>query len=811
MTELLGWLLGVEGMSSWGELRLHFGASWASQRPVLVAVLMAGAFAGGLWYYRRFHDLRSGVAAGVLGSLRGLLLALLVLIFAQPSLSLAVEQRQRATIALLLDGSQSMDVEDPLSASQLAVLEERLGPLPTELAGRQALSRSELVRWALGARGGELLGGLGPTMDVRVFATGVRGAVHELTAGAMPADERMRGAWLSEVLGGWKRDGEITALGTALAQVGASTRSGRLAGVVLVSDFGQNSGPAPLATAGGLGAAIHCIGVGPPEAADLRLELLALPRLKKQERAGVEVLLDQTALTGRSVRVRLYELAEGESETGSSAPVAEQTVRLERPRMTVSLGYTPPRVGNVRLVAVADPVGEEQNVENNRSVADVQIRDEAIRILFIENEPSWEWRFIKEVFSRDPLVGRSGFRTYLHSADARVKQRLEEYLPTVLRPRAELFEYDAIFVSDVPATLLPDELCAMLRSYVRDFGGGLVLLAGPEYGPAEWARTGLADLLPVVPDPINPRREGAFRLRFTGLARQYEFLQLGADEAENSRAWANMGEVPWYPAVIKAHEQSAVLATHPTAVGADGRTPVPLIAVRRVGKGEVVYIGTNQMWRLRRLYGELYYRQFWGQLLYRLALSRALDESKRFRILLDQATYRVGEPVRISVEAYDREFEPLEDVAWLDGELVGRGTSSRASAGVKIPLRLARSEQRVFYEANLSGLDAGEYTVRVRDPISGEDRTADLSVLDTSVERRTALRDKALQDALAGATGGLSLELHELAVLQERLGGSMATIQTHRTLSLWNTWLVLLSVLVLMLSEWLARKLWSLR
>src|SRR6476660_4254318 len=67
------------------------------------------------------------------------------------------------------------------------------------------------------------------------------------------------------------------------------------------------------------------------------------------------------------------------------------------------------------------------------------------------------------------------------------------------------------------------------------------------------------------------------------------------------------------------------------------------------------------MWRLRRQYGEKYYRQFWSQLIYRLGMSHALGFDKRFVVRLDQEEYRAEDKVQVSVEAYDQNYEPLAD------------------------------------------------------------------------------------------------------------------------------------------------------
>ena len=107
-------------------------------------------------------------------------------------------------------------------------------------------------------------------------------------------------------------------------------------------------------------------------------------------------------------------------------------------------------------------------------------------------------------------------------------------------------------------------------------------------------------------------------------------MQLGEGEKENQQAWNNLGQLPWYQPVAAVHEQAFVLAEYPAAPGdlghrcRDGKTPQPLIAIRRYGRGEVVYLAFNEMWRLRRRYGEKYYREFWSQLIYRLGMSHAM-------------------------------------------------------------------------------------------------------------------------------------------------------------------------------------------
>ncbi|MDQ7025916.1 MAG: VWA domain-containing protein [Anaerolineae bacterium] len=61
-----------------------------------------------------------------------------------------------------------------------------------------------------------------------------------------------------------------------------------------------------------------------------------------------------------------------------------------------------------------------------------------------------------------------------------------------------LAQYDSIVLVNIPATDLRDEQMRLIQSYVRDIGGGLVVVGGPDaYGPGGYFQTPLEEILPV--------------------------------------------------------------------------------------------------------------------------------------------------------------------------------------------------------------------------------------------------------------------------------------------------------------------------
>jgi len=94
----------------------------------------------------------------------------------------------------------------------------------------------------------------------------------------------------------------------------------------------------------------------------------------------------------------------------------------------------------------------------------------------------------------------------------------------------------------------------------------------------------------------------------------------------------------------------------------------------------------------------------------------------------------------------------------------------------------------------------------VHDPIADESAEVTFRVASVSVERQRAVRNVALQQAIADATGGKSYDLTTVARLPEEIQLVAKTETNVEVITLWNTWLCFGCVVLLMLGEWLGRK-----
>ena len=788
-TELIGRLLGLEKTVEVAQPEFSLAAPWAHDAPAWLVLACGGLAAVAVIFYLRYQHLRRVRPRIVLTIFRAAALCLPILILAQPTLTLRTVSQLRPLVWLVFDGTDSMAIPDE----------------PENTAAGRPL-RIDYLKALLTDKSASLLGRLQGKFRLRAFlferAEGVRAL-----EGSSQGGDRLDPEHLARQL---TTQGQVTALGGALADLARRQSTANLAGVVIFSDFNQNAGPPAVEAARRLGVNVYTMGIGPTAAVDLAVDLQCPAVMKKDERYPLVATIRQDGLAGQVAAARFSVRPLGGEDAAARWTLIEQRdVKLQAATQVVETSYLPGRTGRFALRVEVEPLAGEKIPENNRAESETRVHDEFLRLLFVEHEPTWEWRFVKEVFHRDRLIGTRGFRTFLRSADPKVRQTNELFVATLSPPRSEFFARDVILLGDVPAAALSPRFCQMTEEFVDKLGGGLVIVSGPRFGPGQLALTPLGDMLPVKADPnLRVRQRPPFSLRRTAEAAQYDFMQLDPIPAENEKAWRNLDRLEWYQPVERLRSMATALAEHPTDKCVDGKTPQPLVAIRPYGRGEVVYLGFNETWRLRARYGERYYRQFWGQLIHRLASRHALGAQKRFVVRTDRRQYQANEPVYLTVEVYDANFRPLgEDKIpgrKLNGEWILPETASPTQSNLR-PLSIAQLREGLF-ETRFSALAPGEHRVRVRDPITQETSEVRFQVASVSAERQQATRNTALQRALADATGGKSFDLADAGNLPEQIHVVAKTETSVQVVPLWNTWPVFLLVVLVLLGEWLGRK-----
>ncbi len=269
----------VDGLAGWS-------VRWeTAQWGVLAAVLMGILAVLSWWLYRRSPQGVSGVRRFFLTALRLSFLALLLAILLQPVLVLTLEREVPRTLPILLDRSGSMALEDGDGMSRLRRAE-------------QALTTPE---------GSAMLRSLEKDLQLPRFTFG--------TDSLQEWDDS------SEPL---LPEGDRTALGEIVRKTMERYRGSPLAGVLLITDGGQNSG-SPLGEAvrqmKDAGIPVYAVGVGDPAARDVAIEGVEMREvLLADDAAPVTVKLRTQGMKGERGRVLFslggVDVAEEEVEIG---------------------------------------------------------------------------------------------------------------------------------------------------------------------------------------------------------------------------------------------------------------------------------------------------------------------------------------------------------------------------------------------------------------------------------------------------------------------------------------------------------------
>ena len=264
--------------------------------------------------------------------------------------------------------------------------------------------------------------------------------------------------------------------------------------------------------------------------------------------------------------------------------------------------------------------GEVTMANNVRSVM-VHRRGGPYRVLYVAGRPNWEFKFLRRSLQSDPeveLVGliriakkepKFSFRDSkvrgtnplfagLDEEDAELRESIDE--PVILRlgvregdelqggfpdTAEELFAFHAVVLDDLEPEFFTQDQMLLLRRFVADRGGGLLMLGGQEsFDPKTFSGTPLADLSPVYPvrrtkpptkgdnrAKLQLTREGILqpwlRLRETEAAERERLLTLPSPATVNPVGPVKPGASELIELVNAEGQAMLALATQPYGKG----------------------------------------------------------------------------------------------------------------------------------------------------------------------------------------------------------------------------------------------------
>lgn len=776
------------------EWNVQWHAPWPAWLPDW-AVLLLGASLIFLLIYAYLKDtihLDLPKRVGLL-SIR-LTLVVIVLLFLT-KLTLSIHKTGLPFIAVLIDDSASMGLKDDYSQSDsksYSAQAQKLG---------QEKNRLELVKSFLLQNDAQFLSSLQKKHQLRLYHF----SDACIPLGEQGLLEKNKTEQTPEIINQLEPLGKETRLFHAVQKVLNDFRGTPPTAIIVFSDGISSSGEVDLLSrASNLAKSklvpLFPVGVGSEQPVkDLQLyDLLVDDVAFVNDPVNLTAKVKNFGIDSGSISVALKD-----AKTGTTLATRQFPINPAKESQKIELTFTPTKPGLFEFVFEVKPVKGEVNQKNNQQIGQVSVLDQKIRVLLVDSVPRYEYRYLKHLLERDKTVE---LRSILQESDLEYSSEDATALDYFPVKKEDLYQYDVVILGDVDPAYFSQAVFDNLDQFVREKGGGLIVVAGPQFSPQAYANTKLEDLLPIqlfnssqATDDI-PVIEG-FQPELTSEGQYNTSIFRFADSAEKSRTiWNNLPELYWFYSAENVKPGASVFATHPTKKGKNGQL-IPIIATQRVGAGKVLFSATDDLWRWRDLVGDIYYSRFWVQAIRYLSRAKLLNQDQAIELSLDRKIYQQGDTVQIRVKFLDERQIPTE----LDHVTVMLERQGEISRPVKLsPLEKSPN----VFEGSYSNITEGAYHTWVSQPIlQGTPPAMDFRV--EVSERELLIRDMNQNDMQKAAeeTRGKYFHLFSADQLPKAIPvGYPVPLESEEPIPLWNRWEFLILFTLLITTEWLLRK-----
>jgi Putative glutamine amidotransferase len=698
--------------------------------------------------------------AWTIWGMQSMLVALLLILLWRPAMIVSELSSQQNIIAIVVDDSRSMAIADENDKTREAA--------------------------ALNALEGGLLDGLNKRFQTRVYTIGASLAHTDAPRSITPNEP-------------------ATHLGEGLKQLATDTTDLPIGAVLLLSDGGENT--SGMSGSGiGLGALealrnrrlpVHTVGFGKPQLKhDVEIEDVSLPAsATANARVATTLSLTQSGYTGQKAT---FTVRDGQKTIAAREIVLGTEGRIQTEPLFLPAG----EAGVKNLTFSIDPLPGEENVTNNTVARPLLTSDAKRRILYIEGEPRWEYKFIRRAEDDDPTVQ---VVSMLRTSENKIYRQgisdpndLADGFPSCPE---DLFGYSGIIIGSVAADYFTPLQQELLREYVDRRGGGILFLGGREsLSDGNWAASSLAELLPVfLPSGNHNFHRNPATVELTAEGIDSPVMRLLDDPEKNAARWKKLTYLADYEDPGAPKPGAVVLASMNA-----GHRKLPLLITQNYGHGRTAIMATGGTWRwqMSEALGDPSHDLFWQQLLRWLVAQSPGPVTAQMpaRLLMDETR------ADFTVQVRDRQFQPAAD-AHVTAHIVG-------PENLIAMLDLIPSQDTPgLYTSEWTAPKPGAYLAEITaESGAGQPLGSDVVTFereDGVAENFHTEQNRALLEELSAQTGGRYWKSADLKDLPRDISYSEAGISVRNTHELWNMPVVFLLLLGLPIAEWLLRRKWG--
>ena len=538
---------------------------------------------------------------------------LLLALMMEPVLALTMRRERKSLVAVLVDDSESMRIEDG------------------------------------GRKRGDLAMGLLKSDAFEALAARARVATYRFSEWIAPVPPAS--------LDSLRFDGRATDLAAALKMLRQETAGDGLVAAVLISDGAHNLGAGPERAALALGAPVIAVGVGNADA--------------PKDAAIVSAVCDPVVYVGRPLSISVGLKSSGCKGATSLLVVEEDGRRLAEAPVTLTDGeqevrfnVSPDRAGRtvyeVRLAA--QPL--ERSRANNTAVVSTEVLENRLRVLMVAGSPGADLAYLRRLLEADENL----------KVDVHVAEEPGDWPYLMRAALSDAGKSGLVILFDLPGEMLLGQPGLRLAEYVES-GGALLVVGGRAAFNGEYARSSLARVLPVLCSPnASTYREASFRLEVPRSGTLHPILRVSDDPLSDRQAWSDLPPLLACNLNEGLRPNAESLIFHP--VERAGREKMPLVAVGRAGAGKVMAVTVRTFWRLGLMTwgvgrNDEVSKAFWANSVQWLVKR---EDVARIQVEVDKPVYRSGAPVTFHARVFNELLRPQEgarvSVSVVDGDRV---------------------------------------------------------------------------------------------------------------------------------------------
>jgi len=583
-----------------------------------------------------------------------------------------------------------------------------------------------------------------------------------------------------------------TAWSTCREQEGERSDAAAAARVLLVSDGNDHGDDDPVRLARRLGLAVDVL--LPPKPAQAEAPAPQQPgaeitsvQCPRSVLLGTEIrFVVNLRRNGSDVQTATVELTE-DGQVVQSFPV---DFAANEQSKQASVVYHPPHAG-LHAYGLALPVPAKP------FDVSVQVVNRQYEVLMLEDSWRWEFKYLRRVFEDDPHFSLTAFASRSRTSFVQFSEPERRVnLGGFPQSWSDLAPFDMIVLGDVDPSRWPEALPAAIHRLVVEEGKSLIYVAGSNMSRLTKCPE-IETLLPAVLTDASARPVGGpvqVRVSVEGVAS----AQFFRPDAASQSLWQDLPPMDQIYPPLRKKPGATILVEARQQSNEFGN--LIAVAEQTVGRGRVLYVGTDTLWKWQMLgvyngAGQTPYTVFWQQTLRAMAPGRTgavLD------LQPEAARYRAGQMVRVVARL--QSDRPVAD-AKLRGAVAVPGGRELPLAFVPDPAK--PDTGTAAFEAPV----AGQYTISAGAESGGRtiaEVTAAVDVQPSPSEADDTTVDRAALARLARDTGGKEIDPADPATWPP-VDDSRPTFQQAGMLDLWNNYTLLFALVALLGLDWVLR------